>query len=86
MRTVNYDPSIFRRWHDGPVIVVDAMCVGSAIDTGFCTYIVAVNDEAIFNLLNTIERPFAGTIYIFASDEFWLEMLIDDLDIVRVML
>lgn len=86
MKTVAYEQSLFRRWHDGPVVVIDTLGVGSAIYTGLAKYIIAGSNAEVGIILNTLPRPYAGTIYIFASDDFVSTIAAEynDLDIVQV--
>ena len=88
MRTVQYEPSMFRRWHDGPIVVIDAQCVYSVIDTDSIAYIAVNSISQIANYLNTIIRPFAGTFYIIApvNDVAEIAQEFSDLDIVHVKL
>lgn len=86
MRTVRYDPAMFRRWHDGPIVVLDCEGVGMAIDVHSAKYVAAASlaDAAVY--LNMLSRPFAGTIYVFSTEGHvrLLSAEFADLDIVHV--
>jgi len=87
MRSVNYSPSTIRSWHDGPVIVLDCEGVGVAIDTRGATYVVIYSIADAATYLNTLSRPFAGTIYVIAPAE-QVKMLshqFSDLDVVHLI-
>ena len=86
MKTVAHDQSLFRRWHDGPVVVIDTIGVAGVICTNQAKYIVAGSHAEVISILNTLPRPYAGTICIFASDDFVSAIAAEysDLDIVRV--
>ena len=88
MRTVQYDPTMFRRWHDGPVVVIDCQGVGTAIDTQSAAYIVINSQSDAATYLNMLRRPFAGTIYVFADEHHVMLLASEfaDLDIVHVKL
>ena len=88
MRTVQYEPARFRRWHDGPVVVIDCQGVGSAIDTQGATYIAIDSQSDAVSYLNMLRRPFVGTIYVFADEQHvsFLASEFADLDIVHVKL
>lgn len=88
MRTVKYEPAIFRRWHDGPVIVIDSYGVGSTIDTASAAYVAVGSNADVATYLNILRRPFAGTIYIVADESHveWIAEEFPDLDIVHLSL
>lgn len=88
MRIAKYEPAIFRRWHDGPVIVIDNCGVGFTIDTASATYVAVGSNADIAAYLNILRRPFAGTIYIIADESQveWIAEEFPDLDIVHLSL
>ena len=86
MRTVQYEPSTLRCWHDGPVVVLDTKYSYDAIDTHLGTYLSFISPAAVRDYLNIVTRPFAGTFYIIASCDDVAKMAqeFSDLDIVHL--
>lgn len=60
-----YDANMLRRWHDGPVIVLDTMAVHLAHDDS-TKYIVCSEDEVETTLRN-MHRPTAACVYVLMS-------------------
>lgn len=86
MRTVQYEPSTLRRWHDGPVVVLDTKYSYDSIDTHLGTYLSFISPSAVRDYLNIVTRPFAGTFYVIASRDDVAKMAqeFSDLDIVHL--
>lgn len=83
-----YDPRMFRRWHNGPVIILDSMKFGNTMDTGHAKYLAVQFAINTTEIVKNIPRPFAGTVYVavpLATYEQLLEQN-PDLDIRQLMM
>ena len=75
-----YDPRMFRRWYDGPVIIIDSVGLES-IDTGHANYLVVAHAININEIVKNIPRPFAGTVFVVAPTLIYEQLLNDHVDI-----
>lgn len=69
----SYEPSLFRKWYDGPVLILDTMC--ASIDHGHATRVVFQYIKEIDEFLEEkVPRPFAGTIFLIVPEQSYLKL------------
>jgi len=76
-----YDPRMFRRWYDGPVMIIDSVGLGEVLDTGHASYLVVAHAININEIVKNIPRPFAGTVFVVAPTLIYEQLLNDHVDI-----
>lgn len=65
-----YDPSTFRKWHDGPVVILSTL--SKPPDCGHATYVLFRYIKEVDDFLNEkITRPFVGTIFLMVPDKYY---------------
>lgn len=68
-----YEPSLFRKWYDGPVLILDATWV--SVERGHATHVAFQYIKEIDEFLEQeVPRPFAGTIFLVVPEQSYVKL------------